>query len=718
MVYLNVEMAGPGTSLTFLVWASLICSMASSDARGQGADSSTASTDYHRQLHALAQSVTIFRDEYGVPHVKGPTDASVVFGGTFARAEDEFHYMEQTCIKMLGRAASVKGKEWLEWDVFLRKLEIERHSKAEYLSAPAATRALCDAFADGMNFFLLKHPEVKHLQITHFEPWYALAGYRLFHLSAIDRATLEQIGEAGVLDVFPGFLSSTMWAAGPSKTQSGDPMLFINPHIPLDAPYELHLCSDEGLNVSGQVAYGMCILPLSGHNGEMGWAITANEPNSHDVFLEKFIDDDGLEYQYGQATKKVDQWQERIGVQTDAGLVFETHTFAKTVHGPVFADQLGRRVALKVAKLDEGSVLKQFHDMCRARNLQEFKSAIAPMDLTNNNICYAGKDGNIFYVYAGAIPKRNAKFDWSQPVDGSDRRTDWNGFFALDELPQVENPKSGYLQNSNSSPFFTTERDNPDETAYPQYMFINETDTGIARRSRQLLAAERKLTLDRWSDLAFDTYLPNADADIAAFLDEWERMKREDGNRARKFDEPLGLLQQWDRRSRVESIATSLYVACYMTEHSSESTYPLLEKLERVMNAMQKEGSSWRVPFGDTNRLQRRSPGAESGGQDLFPSLASPGLPFQTGAVFTFNTTRPPNSRYQFGYHGHSYIGVIEFGETVQARSVMAYGQSRDPESPHYFDQAPLYVRGKFKQAWFDWNRIAERSKRIYHPGE
>ncbi len=665
----------------------------------------------------LAKNVTIIRDKFGVPHVFGPTNASVVFGATYARAEDEFHYMEQAYIKLLGQTASVSGSDWLPWDIFLRKLEIEKHSRQEYLDAPEEIKALCDAFAEGMNYFLKTRPDIKPKLITQFEPWHALVGYRLFHVSGIDGKTQKQIGQPNILAAFSGYLASTMWAIGPSKSASGHPMLFINPHIPLDAPYEMSLHSDEGLNVSGQLAYGIGILPISGHNGDMGWSITANDPDINDVYEEKFVDNASGLYQYGNQILETTKWTENIAVAAPDGMTHQEHVFEKSRHGPLFDGPEGKRLALRVAKLSKGGVLEQFFNMSKARNLPEFKRAIAPMNLTYNNLIYAGQDGHIFYVYGGAIPVRNSKFDWSKPVDGSNPETDWRGFFSLEELPQVEDPASGYLQNSNSAPFFTTHGSNPVKSDYPAYIFGSDRDTAIAKRSRQLITAEEKITLGQLSQFAFDTYLPTALADVMKLNAEWAQSPP-DGKKAEpELKEALNILNNWDKRAGTDSIGAALYVTMFHIR-GDDSAYPTINRLRKATALLEKYHGDWRVPYGHFNRLRRPEPDGETNEPLSQHDLPSPGTPFYMGAIMTFNTQSEDGSGKGYGSHGHSYVSVVEFSPKVKARSVMAYGQSRDPQSVHYFDQAGLYVRQKLKPAWFDAKDIKKSAIKSYRPGE
>ena len=327
--------------------------------------------------------------------------------------------------------------------------------------------------------------------------------------------------------------------------------------------------------------------------------------------------------------------------------------------------------------------------------------------------------GTFFYVYGGAIPRRNPQFDWTNPIDGSDPATEWQGFLSLDELPQLEDPDAGYVQNSNSSPFVTTDNEGPDESSFGKELFRygREWDQAIARRSRQILSTEEGISFERWSELAFDTYLQDADKHIEQLRAEMKKLSTTTPERTARFEEPLALLERWNRRSETNSIATTVYVSMLETE-SKDAQYPMLDRLEQAMNRLQRNHGRWQVPFGAINRLDRPNVVAEPDNQYRGEDLASAGLPFQTGAIFTFNTISPDDSKTRYGYHGHSFVSVIEFGDTVRAASVMAFGQSRDPESPHYFDQAPLYAEGRFKPAWFDLADIRNRATRTYHPGD
>jgi acyl-homoserine lactone acylase PvdQ len=325
---------------------------------------------------------------------------------------------------------------------------------------------------------------------------------------------------------------------------------------------------------------------------------------------------------------------------------------------------------------------------------------------------YAGHDGNIFYVYGGAVPRRNPQFDWEKPVDGTLTDTEWQGFHTLSELPQLLNPESGYLQNSNSSPFFTTDAKNPIPKQFPGYMWQKEKDTPIAQRARQLLISKNKFTFEEMTAAAFDTYIARAETDISRIIQEWERLKAQSSQKADFFREVVSVLRHWDRKAAVNSNATSLYVGMLMMP-DAVGDYPQLMKLDKVMSLLQKNYGTWKVSYGEFCRLQRRDGSVNEPFDDNRESLPVAGVPSDAGAIFTFNVSTPKNSKKIYGVHGHSFVSVVEFGQQVRSKSILAFGQSRQPNSPHYFDQAPLYAKGQMKPAWFTLKEIKKNSKQV-----
>ncbi|HEX7334067.1 MAG TPA: penicillin acylase family protein [Pyrinomonadaceae bacterium] len=669
----------------------------------------------------LARTVTIYRDVYGVPHVFGRTDASTVFGFAYAQAEDNFWRVEENFILALGRASELYGEKTLDEDRLNHALEIPRLARAEYARLDGHMRSLCDAFAAGFNYYLERHPEVRPRLLTKIEPWYTLAFIRYnyyqngFARDPILRRTPLQT--AAIDNDLKQHTGSNGWVVGPSRSASGYAMLFINPHLPFFGPgqvYEGHVHSDEGWNFTGYTRFGFP-LPYVGHNENGGWVSTDNAADLTDVYFETFDDPARpLAYKYGKEYRLATERVEEIRVKTPNGLETRKFTMRKTHHGPILAARDGKMLALRMAKFESDGWLREWYDMTRATSLAALKRAMTPLNMLFGNVMYADRQGNTWYLYNGAVPKRDPRFDWTKPVDGSDPATEWHGYHTIDELPQLTNPKTGWMQNCNTTPFLLTSDGNPDPKQFPKYM-VQEGDNPRGAISREILASKAKFTFDEWRRLAFDTRVMNAGKRLPELFAALKQQlsKRDDPQLREVYDE----LVRWNQRSANDSIAMTLF-SLWHDRVSRNEKEDKLAALNEVINTLQRDFGTWKVAWGEISRLQRIDESKGEEFQDSKTSLAVSGVNGNDGAVFTLYAAPIPGQKRRYGVAGGSYVSVVEFGPKVRALSIHTFGASADPKSRHHTDQALLYTRGDFKPAWLTLDDIRANLESSYHPGE
>jgi acyl-homoserine lactone acylase PvdQ len=683
----------------------------------------------------LANSVTIIRDRYGVPHIYGPTDASVVFGLAYAQAEDNFEQLEYNVLRALGRAAELHGDRELSDDLLARAFEIPRLAQEEYAHAAPQMRALYDAYARGLNFYLEGNPQVRPQVLTRFEPWHTLAMLRARYWldefiwdTGLQRKelTIDTQRQArldpGSIELQPNgerVQGSNMWALAPPRSRDGHALLFINPHIAFFGPYqyyEAHLASVEGLHFSGVGRYGFPF-PYIGHNERLGWSHTDNYPDHGDLYAETFdVPTDPLLYRYGNGHRRATEWRETVRIRNAGGALERVVTFRKTHHGPVIGARNGKPLAVRLAKAEEGGWYDQQYAMARARNLRDFRDALARVAIPYMNILYADADGNIFYIYNGVVPRRDPSFDWRGVVDGSDPRTEWQGYHAASELPQVLNPPAGFLLSTNSTPATVTTNANLDPAKFPAYMIGTEDDNARARVSRRVLTERETFDFEDWTRAATDTRVEAAREALPKLLEEWQALRQTDSAAAARLEPLVRTLQEWDGVSTIDSRAMTLFV--HMMQERGFTNLPFLQALERASDKLKKNWGTDLVPWGDENRLQRKRWRGNTPFDASAPSFPVRGAPGWLGIVFNFNTSRGPDQKARYGIAGNTYVSVVEFAPRVRARSVVYFGQSGDPKSAHYFDQAPLYARGQFKPAWFYRDEVEANAVRTYHPGD
>lgn len=720
-------------------------------------------------------TATIHRDAWGAPHVLADTDEAAVFGMAWALAEDDWPLIEGNYLHALGRYAELVGQAGVADDWMARALEIVPLSKREYERASPRMRGLLDAYATGLNAWLESRPAGELRVLRRVEPWFPLAliRYKYYQNEFLGYAGLrgewaDQMMNGGLpTQASPGTgatgslpeialvegpryhsaqfdhlgrrpRGSNEWALAPERTATGRAMLLINPHqsfVGVQRYAEIHLDSREGLRFSGLTVFGF-LLPYMGNNEALGWAYTDNYADHSDLFALTFDDPSNpLHYRYDGGYRTAETWSDSVRVRTPSGFEARHFRFWKTHHGPVVGvDPRGRPLAVRMAQYEEGGWFDQWDAMIRASTLERWQDAAAMLRVAYMNVMYADRDGNIGYVYASAVPRRLPGVDPGGVLDGADPAVEWQDFHPFHELPQVWNPPSGWLLNTNSTPFTATTDLPFAREDFPAYMVGDETDNLRARRSRAVLDGLDDVSLDDFAAAVWDTYLSAADDVLPVLAAEQPRVQDEDaspeagGQDRSEVAHAVERLQQWDRLAHTGSVETAWFVL--MVEERTRNVRTRGEPFEfstptrgtewttaltRTLRALERRWGTTEVTWGEINRHQRPLPGQTVGLDEDRPSLAVSGANGGYGSVFSYYS-RAMNGAVgpRIGVAGNSFVKVVEFGPEPRARSVLNYGQSGDPASGHFFDQAELYAKRGFKPAWFSREEVESNSVRSY----
>jgi acyl-homoserine-lactone acylase len=699
------------------------------------------------RLKGLAQRVTILRDKWGIPHVYGQTDADAVFGLLYAQAEDDFHRVELNYINAMGRLAEVQGEAELYRDLRMKLFITPESLKAQYAAAPAWLKKLMNAYADGLNYYLLTHPDVQPALITRFEPWMALSfseGSIGGDIESVDLKELERFyGKApqplpplalagSDLDHEPS--GSNGFAIAPAISKSGHAMLMINPHTSFYFRPEVQVSSMEGLNAYGAVTWGQFFV-YQGFNERLGWMHTSGGGDVIDEFLETVSGKDGkFVYKYGREERPVKAVPLRLPYKTAAGMAEKTVTAYFTHHGPVVRAIDGRWVSVSLMN-EPLKALQQSWLRTKARNYAEFYKVMELRTNSSNNTVYADADGNIAYFHGNFIPVRDPRFNYRKPVDGSDPATDWKGLHAVKDTIQLFNPKNGWIQNTNSTPFTAAGAYSPKAADYPAYMAAQpENARGI--HAVRVLENKKDFTLESLIASAYDSQLTAFEPLLPQLFAAWDDLP--DGDTLKSSLAPqVHVLRRWDMRYSLSSVQTSL--AIFWLQDLAKIFGPAARKMElpvldyiatqlapqerlyalaRASAKLNEDFGSWQTPWGEINRFQRLTGDVVQPFDDGKPSIPVPYASGNWGALAAYGQTSAPKTKRIYGERGNSFVAAVEFGKRVRARSILAGGQSGNPASPHFMDQAEMYARGEFKDVLFYKEDVEKQLERKYHPGE
>jgi acyl-homoserine lactone acylase PvdQ len=610
-------------------------------------------------------------------------------------------------------------------------------------------KKLLDAAADGVNFYLYRHPEVKPLVLTRFEPWFAL----LRTNGSISATQNGGITTEDMRELYPSSHSTSYieknlpfyevdpagsngFAVAPVKTASKNAILYINPHVTFYYRTEVQMVSDEGLNVYGAVTWGTFFV-FQGFNQYCGWMHTSGDTDVADLFMEQTVKKkDSLFTKYDRRLIPVKTKPITVRYKKGSGFDEQRFTAYYTFRGPVMGSRNGRWLSLRENNRSLNALIQSW-ERTRAKGFGDFKKIMDLRSNTSDNTVFADYKGNIAYWHGNFIPKRSKKFDYSLPVDGSTSETDWHGIYSLDEIVHVYNPSTGYIQNCNSTPFTVSGTSSPKKENYPVYM-APDGQNFRALNAARLLSEAKNLTIDKMiHDIGYSHYLAAFDYLIPALLKDYDALSASDPLR-KNLSEAMDSLKRWDRNSSASSIASTVAIefGYRFLQKLPPSANPYdagnlvgrvwatlqattakerLDLLTETLNDLEKRFGTWKTPWGAVNRYQRPADGKFD---DARPSLPV-GLATATfGSIPSFAAKRFPNTDKRYGVSGNSFVACVEFGKKVKARSVTTGGQSFDPSSKHYTDQAEMYIDGNFKDVLFYKEEVLKHAERQYHPGE
>src|SRR6187455_389938 len=711
-----------------------------------------------------AQHVTIIRDNWGIPHVYGKTDADAVFGLMYAQCEDDFKRVEMNYIEKLGRMAEVKGESELYNDLLIRLVIDSADAVRDYNNAPAWLKKLCNSFADGINYYLYKNPATKPALLNRFKPWFPLL-WTDGSIGAISTADINvsdlrnfYSGEPSVSinknieedpDSYRGLTGSNGFAFSPKITESGNAILYINPHVTFYFRPEVHMVSEEGLNAYGAVTWGQFFV-YQGFNEHCGWMHTSSAVDAADTYIEKISKKDNKwVYEYDGKSKPVIQKRISIKTKKETGIETTNINALFTQHGPIMAKRNGQWLSVRADnRIMNGLV--QCWQRIKAKSFEDFKKTLDLKGNISNNTVYADAEGNIAYWHGNRIPKRDTKYDWSKAVDGSISTTEWKGYHSIGETVFSVNPANGWLQNCNSTPFTVAGTNSPKKESYPVYMAPDgENFRGI--NAVRVLSEENKYTIDKVIKAGYDKRLSAFEILIPSLIGSFEKNVQEKDTLYSKLYEAISVLKKWDFRCGENSIATTLAVewgqkilpAIFRTkivddeeaDQVNKAKYfaanakpeELLQPLLATINDLKNKYGRWQIEWGEINRFQRISSDIDNKFDDSKPSIPVGFVSSTWGMLPSYTSRSFPGTKKRYGVNGNSFICAVEFvrqpadssgGKRIKARSLLAGGESGNEDSKHFFDQGSMYSQGQFKDVLFYKEDVMKNVEKMYHPGE
>jgi acyl-homoserine-lactone acylase len=659
------------------------------------------------------KSIDILRDKWGVPHIYSKTDAGVAYGLAWAHSEDDFKTIQQGFLAGKAMLGLYSGKKGATVDYVIQFLQCRKIVDELYQTDISPSyKLILENYAAGINAYAQAHPEevlVKKLFPVYPKDMLTYSLLQLAISSGADKA-LKEITE-GTVSTLPEFSSggSNAYAFNSKKTEDGNVYLAINSHQPLEGPvawYEAHLMSDEGWNILGALFPGSPSI-LHGCNEYLGWAHTVNNPDKLDVYQLELNPQNKNQY-------KLDgKWEELITtvVKLKVKIAGIPISVKKEIHeskfGPTMVTKKGA-FSIRTGALMEIRALEQWYLMNKAKNYTQFKKALDVGALPGYNIVYADRFDTIYYLSNGKIPIRNPAYNWTGTLPGNTTQTLWNTFHKINDLPQVLNPPSGYLYNSNHSPFNATAvSDNIQAGSYDPTMNYETHDNNRSNRFMEMIAQYPKLSYENFKTIKYDLQLPTKLA-YRTNADTLFMLSPSDDNDNKEI---IAALMSWDHKAAIDSRCAAIFAVLYykvVEEQNNGAAYKSLSKrkclelLAFVKSYFEKNFGRTNVTLGEYQKLVRGD-----------RSLQLPGLPDVIASMYS----KEFKGGKVKGDQGESYIELVKFTKNgPEIETVNCYGSSNKPESKHYADQMELFVQQKTKPMTLNRDEVYKQAVSIYHP--
>ena len=662
-------------------------------------------------------NIDIVRDEFGVPHIYAETDAEVAYGLAWVNAEDDFKTIQEAYLAgnaMLSNYIGLKGApaDFISQFIGSKSLIEEKINEIskDYLN-------VVDGYVQGLNAYAKANPKkVLYRKLFPITTKKMLMYSQLQLFISNEGAywagrILNNDTQDDYLD--QNLTGSNVIAMNSSKTISGETFLAINTHQPLEGPtswYEVHLNSEEGTNIIGTMYPGTPNV-LIGVNEHLGWSHTVNYPDKTDVFKLKMKNKrkyivDGEEYDLEKHNAKISIKLLGIPIKIN-------RKYYKSIYGPTLKNKSGY-YSIRTPTLFNVRALEQWWKMGKAKNFSEFYDAFKMKQIPGFNVGYADKYDTIFYMSNGILPKRAEGYNWKGIVPGDTMETLWTEYHDIEDLPQVLQPKSGFIYNANHSPFKSTSADeNPNELDYSERMGYETYDNNRSTRLIELIESYDKVSYNDFKDIKYDNSFPSKFNYNFMDINLISEIELDEDH---ELFEIVNEIQNWDRKTDINSIGAGLYGVLYYqliynyadqirklsSEDKPVSKEIILSAVSDIKSYLIEHFGKVKINLGEFQKLVR--------GDKELPIW---GLP----DVITAMSSRPYKDGKHKVFAGESYIGLVRFTKNGPLfESVISFGNSDNPTSDHYTDQMEMYSKFQTKKMTFNKEEIYSQAKSIYNP--